>query len=102
MALYWIQIESLISIQRRFQHEIVDKQIQLYRLTEARNMRWFWLAQFVFLAIYSLCFAMDHVTCTKLWNRSANLCFYILFFFVFLGVYPHLCRTAEFSAYYSY
>ena len=61
-------------------------------------MRLFWILQFISFTIFTACFTMDHITCTKHWNRSTDLCFYIIFFFVFVAVYPYFCRVAEVSA----
>ena len=61
-------------------------------------MRLFWILQLISFTIFTACFAMDQKTCTKHWNRSTDLCFYIIFFFVFVAVYPYFCRVAEVSA----
>ena len=61
-------------------------------------MRFFWILQIICFTIYVGCFTADHISCNKVYNRSSDLCLYIIFFFVFMAVYPYFCRVAEVSA----
>ena len=65
-------------------------------------MRFFWITQLMSFIVFTVDFIMDQKSCTKTWNRASDLCFYIIFFFAFIAVYPYLCRIAEVSAHYAY